>query len=123
MYNFYAKLIEITWPKKWDNFYPKMFQYPQTRICPRGENVSISPYNILLRCEWRELDNWKSCKDDYIWNRSTCGSTSKIDKYLDIKNCSCEKSLIPKLVLECEDKILNTTNVSLDDKKGIMRKK
>ena len=41
----------------------------------------------------------------------------KIDKYLDIKNCSCEKRLIDKLVSLCEDGILNTTETSLNDKK------
>ena len=33
------------------------------------------------------------------------------------KNCSCEKRLIGKLVLECEDEILNTTETLLNDKK------
>ena len=46
-----------------------------------------------------------------------CDMTCKIDKYLDIKNCLCKKLLIGKLVLECEDEILNTTEISLDDKK------
>ena len=40
----------------------------------------------------------------------------KIDKYLDIKNCSCEKRLIDKLVSLCEDGILNTTEASLNKK-------
>ena len=31
------------------------------------------------------------------------------DKYIDIKNCSCEKRLTSKLVLKCEDEILKTT--------------
>ena len=46
-------------------------------------------------------------------NRSTgdceCNKACKIDEYLDIKNCSCERRLISKLVLQCEDEILNTT--------------
>ena len=46
----------------------------------------------------------------------------KICKYLEIKNCSCEKRLIGKLVLECEDEILNTTETSLDEKKEICKK-
>ena len=33
------------------------------------------------------------------------------------KNCSCEKRLIGKLVLECEDEILNRTETLLNDKK------
>ena len=48
-----------------------------------------------------------------MWNPSTCdcecNKAYKIDEYLDIKNCSCKKSLIVKLVLECEDEILSTT--------------
>ena len=41
----------------------------------------------------------------------------KIDEYLDIKNCFCEKLLIGRLVLEREDEILNTTENLLNDKK------
>ena len=56
-----------------------------------------------------------------MWNASTCdcecNKACKIDEYLDIKNCSCEKHLIGKLVLECEDEILNTTETLLNDKK------
>ena len=46
-----------------------------------------------------------------------CNKACKIDKYLDIKKCSCEKSLIDKLVEVCEDEILNATEASLDDRK------
>ena len=69
----------------------------------------------------KELDDCSFCKDDYMWNPSTCdcecNKANKIDEYLDIKNCSCEKRLIGKLVLGCEDEILNTTETSPDDKK------
>ena len=45
-------------------------------------------------------------------NRNTgdceCNNACKIDEYLGIKN-SCERRLISKLVLQCEDEILNTT--------------
>ena len=61
-----------------------------------------------------------------MWNSSTydckCNKACKIDEYLDIRNCSCEKCLIGKLVLEFEDEILNTTETSLDDKESNMRK-
>ena len=46
-----------------------------------------------------------------------CNKACKIDEYLDIKNCSCEKRLIDKLVLECEDEILSTTETLLNDNK------
>ena len=36
---------------------------------------------------------------------------------LDIKNCSCEKPLTGKLVLECEYEILNKTKSSFNNKK------
>ena len=53
-----------------------------------------------------------------MWNRRTCdfGSNKacKINKYLDIKNCSCEKRL-GKLVLGFEDEILNTTETTAKD--------
>ena len=59
-------------------------------------------------------------------NPSTCDCESnkacKIDKFLDTKNCSCKKRLISKLVLECEDEILNTTGSSPDNKKGTCKK-
>ena len=43
-------------------------------------------------------------------------------KHLDIKNCSCKKRLIGKLVLQCKDKILNATENSLDDMRSNMQK-
>ena len=45
-----------------------------------------------------------------------CNKGCKIGEYVDIKNCSLEKCLFFKLVLACEDDILNTTKTSLDDK-------
>ena len=55
-----------------------------------------------------------------MWNPGTCdcecNKVCKVDQYLYIKNCSWEKC-IGKLVLACEDKILNTTETSLFDKK------
>ena len=73
------------------------------------------------QCKCNELDDWSSFKDDYMWNPGTrnceCNKECKIDEYLDIKNCSCEKSLNCKLVLECEGEVLNTTETSLGDKK------
>ena len=38
-----------------------------------------------------------------------CNKACEIGKYLHTKSCSCEKLLIGKLVLECEDEMLNTT--------------
>ena len=79
------------------------------------------------RCECKELDDWSSRKNDDMWNRSTyeceCNKAFKIDGYLDIKNCSCEKHLIGKLVLKYEDEILHTTVTLTNDKKSSMCKK
>ena len=47
---------------------------------------------------------------------------SQYDEYVDIKNCSYEKRLIGKLILECEEKILNSNEALLDDKKYHMQK-
>ena len=47
-------------------------------------------------CECKELNDWISCKDGYMWNRSTCdcqiNKVCKIDEYLDIKNFSQQPS-------------------------------
>ena len=55
-----------------------------------------------------------------MWNPSTydcqCYKACKIDKYLDIRNCSCEKRPFGKLTLACEEKILDTTKTSLEHK-------
>ena len=40
-----------------------------------------------------------------MWNATAydceCNKASKINEYLDIKNCSCKKLLVGKLVLAC----------------------
>ena len=41
---------------------------------------------------------------------------------MKIKTCSCKNRLIGKLVLECEDEILNTTENSLANKKVLCKK-
>ena len=55
-----------------------------------------------FRCEYMELDDWNSYEDDCMWNSNMydCESnkTCKIDEYLHIKNCSCQKPLIDKIV-------------------------
>ena len=69
---------------------------------------------------------WSSCKQDYKWNPNlcncNCNKACRIDDYLDMKICFLEKHLIGKLVLECEDEILNTTETLLDDKKQRVQK-
>ena len=47
---------------------------------------------------------------------------AKMDGYLDSKNLLCKKHLFCELGLTCEDKILNTIEVSCDVKKNNMQK-
>ena len=54
-----------------------------------------------------------------MWNPSKCvyyecNKAHKIDEYSNVKYRSCKKHC--KLVLACEDEILNTTETSLDNK-------
>ena len=62
-----------------------------------------------------------------MWNTSTCdcgcSKACKINEYLYIKNFSCGKRLFGKLVLACEDEVLNTTQASFDNKKVKCKKK
>ena len=51
-----------------------------------------------------------------------CNKACKINAYLDIQKCLCKKHLFGKLVLKCEDAILNTTESSPYDKKVICAK-
>ena len=59
-----------------------------------------------------------------MWNPSTCDCECKeacrIDKYLDIKNCSFEKHVFNILVLSYEDEVLNTTETSVNDKSNCL---
>ena len=72
-------------------------------------------------CDCKKIDDWGSHEKGCVWNPRTCDckriKICKINKYLDTKNCSCKKCLIVKLVLACENEILNTTETSHDDKK------
>ena len=62
-----------------------------------------------------------------MWDPSTCdceyNKECKTDEYIDVKNCSFRKRLIGKLILECEDEILNTTETLVNDKKSSISKK
>ena len=46
------------------------------------------------------------------WNKAC-----RIDEHVDVKNCFCKKFSVGKLVLECGDKILNTTEILINDRK------
>ena len=76
---------------------------------------------LNLTANVKKSDGWTSYRDDYMWNPSTCkcecNKAWKIDEYLDTKNSSGKKRLFGKLVLVCEDDIVNTTETSLVEKK------
>ena len=74
------------------------------------------------QCECKEIDYSSSSVDDYMWNPSSSDGKVKLMKYLDIKNCSCEKRLFGKLVTTCEDQILNTMKPQLIIKKQYVKK-
>ena len=62
---------------------------------------------------------FKVFRNGFIWNPSICECDKSCDvaEYLDYANSRCRKRL-NKLVLECEDEMLNTTDtISIADKK------
>ena len=69
------------------------------------------------QCECKELHDWSSCINDYIWNPNTCdcecNQVCKIGEYLYAENRSCKKHFFDNLVLTCQDEISNTTETSL----------
>ena len=83
------------------------------------------------RRECKKLDNWKKLDEWVLVKMILYGivvrvivsiKSCKIDKYSGIKNCSCKKLLIGKLVLVCEGEILNTSRISFVDKKVTCKK-
>ena len=72
-------------------------------------NVSVSVKNLITRVLVKRVIF--GILVHVIW------SVIKHVKLINIKNYSCEKRLAGKLVLECQDEILNTTETILYDKK------
>ena len=68
--------------------------------------------NDKCRRECKELIDKGKCDDGFIWNHSICECDKSFDvgEYLDYENCKCRKRLFDKLVLKCEDEILDTTD-------------
>ena len=50
---FFKHIFNYFDQKNQTSFHWKMFQYPQTKMCPRGQNVLILSYCILL--SWKNL--------------------------------------------------------------------
>ena len=68
--------------------------------CGLNESAKQKQNHDECQSECKELDDWSSCKDDYMCHLGTCGcecnKTCKTEEYLDIKNCSTEASLDDK---------------------------
>ena len=97
--------------------------------CRLNESVCNSKQkwnHVDCQYQCKELDDWGSCKNGYIWHFSTCdcecNKVCQIDKHWDIRNCSCKTRLIGKLVLQRENEILNTTETLVDDEKVVCTK-
>ena len=55
---------------------------------------------------------WNPSMSYCEWNKAC-----RIDEHVDVKNCFCKTFSVDKLVLECGDKILNTTEILINDRK------
>ena len=81
--------------------------------------------NDRCRCECKEdLVSKINCNKRYSWNPSICececDKSCGIGEYLDLKNCTCKKSIIDRLIEECSntieensDILVNTSNNTL----------
>ena len=65
-----------------------------------------------------------SCKNDYLQIPSTrdseCNRACKNDDYLDIKICLWKKRQFDKLILTCEDEMLNKTAILTFEKSNCL---
>ena len=65
--------------------------------------------NDKCRYKYKELIDKGVCDKGYAWNPSNCececDKSCNLGEYLDYENCKCRKSLIDKLVDECDKNI------------------
>ena len=70
-------------------------------------------------CGCKELICKGKCDDGFIWNPDICDCecdrSCGVGEYLDYANCKCRKRLIDKLVLDCEDEVLNAIPITTAD--------
>ena len=61
------------------------------------------------RCKCKELNDKGVCDKGFVWNPSICececDKSCDVGEYLDYENCKCRKSLVDKLVEECNENI------------------
>ena len=69
--------------------------------------------NGKCQCECKELIDKGICDREYIWNPSNfkceCDRSCDFGVYLDYENCKCRKSLVDKLIEECNKNIEETS--------------
>ena len=78
----------------------------------QSENGIIMNFGVSVKKKKKMLG-----LHDCMWNAircdCECNKIYKIDEQFNIKNCPSEKHLTGKIVLECEDEILNKTETLL----------
>ena len=61
------------------------------------------------------------CDKEYVWNPSSseceCDRSCDVGEYLDYKNCKCRKSLVDKLVEECNEIVGKTSLIEINSTK------
>ena len=75
-----------------------------------ARNIGIKRWNKnKCRCECKELIDKGVCDKGYAWNPSNCececNKSCNFSEYLDYENCKCRRSLVNKLIDECNETI------------------
>ena len=77
--------------------------------------------NDKCQCECKELIDKGICNKGYIWNPSSCkcecNKSCDFGEYLDSENRKCRKSLVDKLVEECNENIEETSLLKINSTK------
>ena len=76
--------------------------------------------NDKCRYKYKELIDKGVCDKGYAWNPSNCececDKSCNLGEYLDYENCKCRKSLIDKLVDECDKNIDEEVKIVCESK-------
>ena len=76
--------------------------------------------NYKCRCECKEVIDKGVCDKGFIWNPSNCececDKSCAVGEYLDYENCKCRKTLVDKLVEDCNE---NIDEVKIPSEKSI----
>ena len=86
------KVFNLMLADKWNKIFSSTLIECKCRLNDSVCNPKQKWNQYKCRCESKELDDWNSCKKDYIRSPSRCdcecNKTCKIDEHLDIENCS-----------------------------------